>query len=38
VNTIYGEDGKLILFTTEQLIEMLFIKEREKTRPTSSWI
>ena len=28
-NTIYSEDGKVILFvTTEQLIEMLFIKER----------
>lgn len=28
-NTIFSEDGKVILFvTTEQLIEMLFIKER----------
>ena len=28
-NTIYSEEGKVILFvTTEQLIEMLFIKER----------
>jgi hypothetical protein len=30
-NTIYSEDGKVILFvTTEQLIEMLFIKERDE--------
>ena len=28
-NTIFSEDGKVILFVTrEQLIEMLFIKER----------
>ena len=28
-NTIFSEEGKVILFvTTEQLVEMLFIKER----------